>query len=172
MIILPLLYWGAKMENSSDSKVIVPSTGITQQQRLENGSGLVAGSTMCQAPAGHTTLVTSYNPFLPDERPKWKRWQWHPWGHISRKPRLKPCKMPKLVHREGNVPEIQFISAPWVFFTFPLCWLLYKGQGKKLEVIVTPWYPLGGLVSATAPAKILESTGAQVPYIKWCDICI
>ena len=50
------------MENSSDSKVIVPSTGLMQQQRLENRNGLVAGSTMCQAPAGHTTLVTSCNP--------------------------------------------------------------------------------------------------------------
>lgn len=160
------------MENSSDSKVIVPSTGLTQQQRLEKGNGLVAGSTMRQTPAGHTTLVTSCNPFLPDERPRSKRWQWHPWGHISREPRFKPHQMPKLVHREGNVPEIQFISTPRVFFTFPLCWLLYKGQGKNLEVTVTPWYPLGALVSATAPAKIPESTGAQVSYIKWCDICI
>lgn len=160
------------MENSSDSKVIVPSTGLMQQQRLENRNGLVAGSTMCQAPAGHTTLVTSCNPFLPDERPKSKCWQWHPWGHISREPRLKPHQMPKLAYREGNVPETQFISMPWVFFTFSLCWLLYKGQGKKLEVTVTPWYPLGALVSATTPAKIPESTSAQVSYIKWCDICI
>jgi hypothetical protein len=36
--------------------------------------------------------------------------------------------------------------------------------------IVTPWYPQG--IGSRTLLQILKPVDVQVPYIKWCSICI